>query len=234
VGTTKREVQGLNRPGPTGTNGGTASGPRVIQRAVFAGAFLVTAIAGISVARGGDPGLDPPGPGRSDRASGTTEDDRRPGAFDPNEPLGSGGKKVSVEEAEQDSPVPVFRPQGSTDSDVTVTGVWVREEGIPEVFIRYASNAEVSVRRAEFSKGFLAFYQGEIADGYPGYLTRIDDVDVFMDPGDAEGSTPGADLVMDGYLVEIVGHGSVTFDEVQEDVRSIIEHAAEVPEPALP
>jgi hypothetical protein len=230
MGTTKGEAQGMNRPDRTGEGSGAASsGSGVLERVAFAGAFLVAAIVGMPAA-----GFGAPGSVSNARTSGITESDRRPAAFDPNQPLGSAGRKVAVEEAERGSPVPVFRPQGAIDSDATVTGLWIRDEGIPEVFIRYASNAEVSVRRADFSKGFLAFYQGEIEGGYPGYLTRIDDVDVFMDPGESEGSTPGADFMVDGYLVEIVGHGAVTFDEVQEDVRSILEHAADVAESALP
>ena len=82
----------MNRPDRTGEGGGATSGSGVLERVAFAGAFLVAAMVGMPAAVFGAPGSV------SNRASGTTGHDRRPAVFDPNEPPGSAGRKVSVEE----------------------------------------------------------------------------------------------------------------------------------------
>lgn len=176
--------------------------------------------AGIAVATSSDVPSRLPPADRGDEAS------SRPAPFGPDEPLGPEGRQVALTEAIRSGPVPAYRPQTALHSDATIVGVWVRSEGIPETFIRYESGAEVSIRPADFSEGFVAFYQGEIDQGYPGSLRKTGSVDVFLNPGTEEGASPGADMVLDGMLVEIVGHDRVTFSDVEEAAASIIATAA--------
>jgi hypothetical protein len=137
-------------------------------------------------------------------------------------PLGPNGQSVGLSRALVMSPVPVYRPQAALASDDTVSGVWVRSVGVPEVFIRYASGIEVSVRPADFTDRFENFFKRGLADGeVSGTLTTIQEVPVFLYLGGREGSVPGADLLLNGMLVEVVAR-SVTQDDVVELVNSII------------
>lgn len=140
-------------------------------------------------------------------------------------PLGPNGQSVGLSTALVTSPVPVYRPQAALASDDTVSGVWVRSVGVPEVFIRYASGIEVSVRPADFTDGFENFFKRELANGeISGTLTTIQEVPVFLYPGGGEGAVPGADLLLNRMLVEVVAR-SATQDDVVEIVNSIINQA---------
>jgi hypothetical protein len=83
-------------------------------------------------------------------------------AIDQGQPLGPLGVETTLSGALTRTPVPLYRPQTAIASDSSISGLWIRNAFIPEAFFRYASGIEVSVRRADFSNGFVNFYENEI------------------------------------------------------------------------
>jgi hypothetical protein len=146
----------------------------------------------------------------------------RLGLVDPGEPLGPEGSRVTLDNAIATSLVPVYRPQTSAASDATLTYVWVRTTGTPEVYLRYESGTDVSVRPEDFAEGFETFFRGEIEQGYAGDLLEVQGIPVFVSPGNtADGAY--ADLLINGMLVEVVGKAGQSTDEIFQIVRSIID-----------
>lgn len=149
-------------------------------------------------------------------SNGTPEARSIPSLIGWDAPLGPNGRSVGLTRALVTSLVPVYRPQAALASDDTVSGVWVRSVGLPEIFIRYMSGIEVSVRPADFTDGFENFFKRELANReVSGTLTTIQEVPVFLYPGGGESSVPGADLLLNGMLVEVVAR-SMTQDDVVE------------------
>ncbi len=143
-------------------------------------------------------------------------------AIDPGQPLGPLGVETTLSGALTSTPVPLYRPQTAIASDSSISGLWIRDAFIPEAFFRYASGIEVSVRLADFSNGFVSFHGSEIAQGYPGELTKIGGIDAFVTPGGSEGSLASVDMVISGMLVEIVGRGDFSADQVTAVADSIV------------
>ena len=144
------------------------------------------------------------------------------GLFDPQEPLGPDGYEMDLDSALNASPIPLFRPDTPAASDSSLVGIWVRTAWAPEVFIRYASGVEVSVRRADFADGFESFYSHEIEQGYPGQLVERRGLSVFVTPGNS-GAGASADLVLNSMHVQIVGKSGQTEEEVLALADSIID-----------
>jgi len=162
-------------------------------------------------------------------SSNPTHNSFQPGLIDPNAPLGPAGIATTLSGALAGSPVPLYRPQTSIASDESIVGIWMRPLETPELFIRYQSGIEESVRPADFSQGFDQFYRNEIAQGYPGSLLTIDGQEVFITPEDDQGELAGGDMVLGGMLVEIVGKGDFTSEQIETVAKSIIDLQSSTP-----
>jgi hypothetical protein len=159
----------------------------------------------------------------------TSPPQTRLGLIDPNEPLGPDGPATTLQAAIETGPVLVFRPQTPLASDKSIVGVWARADGPPEVFLRYQSGLEVAIRPADFANGFAAFYQGEIDQGYPGELVEIAGVQIFVNAGKEDVSSPAAVLELDGMLIELIGKGDFTRADMLTLAASVIEHRIDLP-----
>jgi hypothetical protein len=135
-------------------------------------------------------------------------------------PLG-GGKEMSLPEAEATLGTPVLRPDTAAASDRTITGLWVRTAGDPEVYIEYASGIIVIVRPARTGQSTWAFAAAQQSDGVPGELTKVAGVDAFVVPQSPEGDLGSVRFETEGSIVAVIGHGDFDVESLKAVAESI-------------
>lgn len=134
----------------------------------------------------------------------------------------AGGARTSLTEAIEVFDVPLLRPDSALASDASITDVWLRAEGSPQIYIRYDSGIVLMLRPSSEGLGTEAYAKAQIHDGVPGRITDVDGVAAFEVP-----QTPYSDLgsirfVMDDVIVTIVGVGDFSADTLREIARSIV------------
>lgn len=159
---------------------------------------------------------------------GAEDKSRLAGILDADHPLGPEVPETTLDQAVEGAPIRAFRPQTTEASDQSIDGVWVRLDEPVETFLRYANGVTVALRHPDFSDGFLTFYKGEIDQGYPGELTDVSGLPVFVVPtGDA---VIEADLVVEDVFVQVVADDKqLTTESMTALVTSIIDSAKSYP-----
>jgi hypothetical protein len=116
-----------------------------------------------------------------------------------------GGTQMSLAQAADTFPVPLYRPDTSMASDSSVSEAWVRVEASPEVWIQYRSGMVVLVRPLGDLQQTQEYAAAQIPDGVPGRVISIKGVEAFLVP-QTEAGSGSVRLVIDGTVVTIVGY----------------------------
>lgn len=149
-----------------------------------------------------------------------------PALIDWAHPLGPEVRETSLDQAVSSAPIPGLRPQTDIASDQNIEGVWVRYDAPAEIFLRYDSGVDIALRRPDFAEGFKSFYTGEIHQGYPGQLTDVSGIPVFLVPTETQNAYVEADFVVDEVFVQVIAaKGSLTAEGLTALVQSTIESA---------
>jgi hypothetical protein len=144
----------------------------------------------------------------------------------PGSPL-PGGERVSLTDASARFATPIYRPESTLASDVTIKEVWMRTASEPEVYITYESGITLIVRPESAGQSTADFAKAQINDGVPGTVVSLGSVDAFGVPP-VKGQGPGSvRVVIPGAIFSLIGDGSYTLDDLLKVAESVVDRSSE-------
>jgi hypothetical protein len=139
---------------------------------------------------------------------------------------------MTLAQASDAFPVPLYRPNTSLASDATVTEAWVRVNDAPEVWIQYRSGIVVLVRPIGGMLETRPYAEAQIAEGVPGSIVSVEGVEAFR-VSQSENGSGSVRFVLDGVLVDVVGYvGDFSDERLTEAAASVVKTSDEIAAPA--
>jgi hypothetical protein len=139
-------------------------------------------------------------------------------------PLLPGGIEIRADQLETMASFEVASPAAAGTSTDQLVEAWYREQGIEELYLRYASGIDVSYAWKPWgNEDPLTHYQVLEKSGLPGYVTEVSGWPAFaIPPVPEEGRVGSIGFMIDGVQIEVVATSvSVSLDDLQEVAGSV-------------